>query len=56
MTMTKIDSNNAVVAIYTTHAEAEAAVKELQHSGFDMEKLSIIGRDSHTEQECGVMA
>ena len=42
--------NNAVVAIYKSHAEAEAAVKELQHSGFDMKKLSIVGRDYHTNE------
>jgi len=48
--MTNTTSNNAVVAIYKSHAEAEAAVKELQRSGFDMEKLSIVGRDRHTEE------
>jgi hypothetical protein len=48
--MTRINSHNAVVAIYKSHAEAEAAVKELQRSGFDMEKLSIVGRDYHTEE------
>jgi uncharacterized membrane protein len=42
--------NNAIVAIYKSHAEAEAAVKELQHSGFDMKKLSIVGRDHHTDE------
>ena len=42
--------NNAVVAIYKSHAEAEAAVKELQQSGFDMKKLSIVGRDYHTDE------
>ena len=42
--------NNAVVAIYKSHTEAEAAVKELQHSGFDMKKLSIVGRDYHTDE------
>lgn len=42
--------NNSTVAIYKSHTEAEAAVKELQHSGFDMQKLSIIGRDYHTEE------
>ena len=31
---------NAVVATYDTHTEAEEAVKELQRSGFDMKKLS----------------
>ena len=42
--------NNAVVAIYKSHTEAEAAVQELQHSGFDMKKLSIVGRDQHTDE------
>jgi uncharacterized membrane protein len=42
--------NNSVVAIYNSHTEAETAVKELQHSGFDMQKLSIVGRDYHTDE------
>jgi uncharacterized membrane protein len=42
--------NNAVVAIYKSHAEAETAVKDLQQSGFDMKKLSIVGRDYHTDE------
>ncbi len=42
--------NNAVVAIYKSHTEAEGAVKELQQSGFDMQKLSIVGRDYHTDE------
>jgi hypothetical protein len=42
--------NDTVVAIYKSHTEAEAAVKELQQSGFDMKKLSIVGRDYHTDE------
>ncbi|HTQ51154.1 MAG TPA: general stress protein [Candidatus Acidoferrales bacterium] len=42
--------NNAVVAIYKSHTEAEAAVRELQQSGFDMKNLSIVGRDHHTDE------
>ena len=42
--------NNSVVAIYPSHMAAEDAIKELQQSGFDMKKLSIIGRDYHTEE------
>ena len=42
--------NNAVVGVYNSHTEAEAAVKELQHSGFDMKKLSIVGKDYQTEE------
>jgi hypothetical protein len=42
--------NNSIVAIYKSHAEAETAVKELQQAGFDMKKLSIVGRDYHTDE------
>ena len=42
--------NNAVVAVYKSHLEAEAAVKELQQSGFKMKQLSIVGRDYHTDE------
>lgn len=41
---------NAVVAIYGTHREAEDAVKELDRAGFDMKKLSIIGKDQRSEE------
>ena len=44
-------NNNSVVAIYPLHTAAEAAIKELQRSGFDMKKLSIIGRDYHTDEQ-----
>jgi len=47
-TMTK---NNSVVATYKSHIEAEHAVKELQKSGFDMKKLSIVGSEYHTDEE-----
>ncbi|MBF0272003.1 MAG: DUF1269 domain-containing protein [Magnetococcales bacterium] len=38
------------VAIYDEHNQAEAAVKELQHAGFDMKKISIIGREYQMEE------
>jgi hypothetical protein len=41
---------NSVVAIYNTHSQAEETVKELQRSGFDMKKLSIVGKDYHTDE------
>jgi len=41
---------NTTVAIYNTHTEAESGIKELQRAGFDMKKLSIVGRDYHTEE------
>jgi hypothetical protein len=41
---------SSVVAVYTTHTEAEVAIKELQKAGFDMGKLSIVGKDYRTEE------
>lgn len=38
------------IAVYDTHTDAEAAVKSLQRSGFDMRKVSIVGKDFHTDQ------
>jgi hypothetical protein len=45
-----MSEENAVVAIYGTHDGAEVAVKELQRAGIDMRSLSIIGKDTHTEE------
>ena len=42
--------DNSVVAIYPSHVGAEGAIKEFQQSGFDMKKLSIVGRDYHTDE------
>ncbi|MBM3465037.1 MAG: DUF1269 domain-containing protein [Armatimonadetes bacterium] len=42
--------NNAVVTVFDSHDAAEAAVKELVTSGFDAKKLSIVGKDYHTEE------
>jgi hypothetical protein len=42
--------NNSVIAMFTQHPAAEAAVKQLQHAGFDMKKLSIVGKGYHTEE------
>ena len=45
-----MNKNKSIVAIYPSHTSAETAVKELQQSGFDMKKLSIVGRDYHTDE------
>jgi len=42
---------NAVVAVFDTHTEAEEAIKELQTAGFNMQQLSIVGKDYHTEEQ-----
>ena len=41
---------SAVVALYNTHTEAEEAVRALQQSGFDLQKLSIVGKDFAAEE------
>jgi hypothetical protein len=45
-----MSEHNAVVGIFNAHTEAETSIKELQRSGFDMKKLSIVGKDYHTEE------
>jgi hypothetical protein len=45
-----MSEQNAVVAVYATHVEAEGAVKELQRAGIDMRTLSVVGKDSHTDE------
>jgi len=36
--------------VYNSHTEAEASIKQLEWSGFDLKKLSIVGKDYHTEE------
>ncbi len=45
-----MSENNSVVAIFGTHNKAEDSVRDLQKDGFDMKKLSIVGRDYHTDE------
>ncbi|MCY0880493.1 MAG: hypothetical protein OWS74_00710, partial [Firmicutes bacterium] len=42
---------SAVIGIYETQDLANDAVKELQKDGFDMKKLSVIGKGYHTEEQ-----
>jgi hypothetical protein len=42
---------DTVVATYKTHSDAEHGVKLLKDSGFDMKKLSIVGKDFHPEEQ-----
>ena len=45
-----MSDQNAVIGIFNTHTEAETSIKELQRAGFDMKKLSIVGKDYHPEE------
>jgi len=45
-----MSQNHSAIAIYPSHLAAEEAIKELQRSGYEMKKLSIIGRDFQQEE------
>jgi len=36
--------------VFNTHVEAEQAIQSLSRAGFDMKKLSLIGKGYHTEE------
>jgi hypothetical protein len=42
--------DTSCVAVFDRHEDAEAAIRKLQSSGFDMRRLSIVGRDYLTEE------
>lgn len=44
------EKNCMAVGVFTSHQNAEAAIKFLQKSGYDMTKLSVIGRGYHSEE------
>lgn len=43
-------TKHTTIAVYPTHNVAELAVRKLQSVGFDMTKLSIVGKDYTTEE------
>ncbi|WP_075258446.1 general stress protein [Herbaspirillum camelliae] len=45
-----VADSQLAVATYSTHVQAETAIKELQRLGFDMKKISIVGRDYRLEE------
>ncbi|MCA9148469.1 MAG: general stress protein [Planctomycetales bacterium] len=49
MSTQTVTQNDAIVAVYNTHTQAEDAIKQLERAGFDLKQLSIVGRDYHTE-------
>lgn len=42
--------SNSYTHVFNTHADAEEAIRLLDRSGFDVTKLSIIGKGYHTEE------
>jgi hypothetical protein len=45
-----MSKQNSTVAIFNDHTGAEGAVKELQKAGFDIKKLSVVGKDYHSDE------
>lgn len=41
---------NSSVYVFNSHFEAEDAIRTLSRSGFDVKKLSIVGKGYHTEE------
>jgi hypothetical protein len=46
-----METTNSVVAMFGDHVAAEAAVKKLAASGFDMKSLSVVGKGYHSEEK-----
>ena len=46
-----MSDSSSVVAIYNSHTEAEQAVAKLSAASFDITKVSIIGKDYHSEEK-----
>jgi hypothetical protein len=42
-----------VIAVYDTHDNADDGVRTLGKAGFDMMKLSVIGKGYHSEKQVG---
>ena len=41
---------SSAVGVFTSHQDAENALKELQKAGYKMNKLSVVGKDYHSEE------
>ena len=46
-----MSDNNAVIAVFTDHDGAEAAVKKLADAGIDIKHLSVVGKGYHTDEK-----
>jgi hypothetical protein len=45
-----MDGNNIPFYAFDTHVEAEQAIRRLSAGGFDMTKLSLVGKGYHSEE------
>jgi len=45
-----MENDHSPFYIFNTHVEAEQAIQSLSRAGFDMKKLSLVGKGYHTEE------
>ena len=45
-----MENKDSSVHVYDTHVEAEEAIRSLAKSGFDLKKLSLVGKGYHSEE------
>ena len=43
--------NDAVIAVFTDRQVAEAGIKKLAEAGFDMKKLTLVGKGYHSDEK-----
>jgi hypothetical protein len=46
-----MEITDSVVAVFTDHQTAEAAIKKLTDGGFEMKQLSVVGKGYHTDEK-----
>lgn len=46
-----MNSSGVTIAIYDSHDAAEKAVKALRTAGMDFRKISLVGKDYHSEEQ-----
>ena len=46
-----METPNLPVYLFDTHADAEQAIRALNDAGFNMKKLSLVGKGWHTEEQ-----
>ncbi len=51
MAQTQTAQNDAVVAVFNDRQDAETGIKKLAQAGFDMKKLTLVGKGYHTEDK-----
>jgi hypothetical protein len=46
-----MENQDSTIAVFDHHTAAEAAIKKLTAAGFDMKKLSVVGKGYHTDEK-----